>query len=293
MTGQNDSPFSLDDLVSRNAARLTEADTRLLDVLLGDPVRAALENGREISDRAGVHPASALRLARRLGFDGYPAFRNFLRSNLAQGGQDFGTASARMAARLVQAEEGGLLGSVIDGETAALEALRATLGDDDIRGFSEVLRDARRIFVLGLGHAASLSALIALRLGRSGYEATDLAARLPQMALALSGLGPGDVIWLLSFRAPHQAVLSLGALARERGATVLALTDAGAPPLRPAPDRLIAASRGRAGETQSLTVPMTVANAVILDLAGIDGGRSLQALEDHRKFRATLPDPWQ
>ena len=88
-------------------------------------------------------------------------------------------------------------------------------------------------------------------------------------------------------------MLSLADLARARGAVVLALTDEGGAPIRPVPDHQIRVSRGRAGETQSLTVPMAVANAVILDLAGIDEGRSLAALENYRKFRATLPPEWQ
>ncbi|MBY6154669.1 MurR/RpiR family transcriptional regulator [Vannielia litorea] len=286
-------PSSLDALLSRNATRLTATDSRLLEVLLQDPMRAALENGKELSDRAGVNPAAAVRLAQRLGFEGYPAFRAFLRTNLTEGGRDFGTASARMAARLVRAEEGGLLSSVIDGEIAALEGLRTAVADSDIRSFSAHLSAARRICLFGQGHAASLSKLTALRLRRSGYEACDLDGERGGMAMALRGLAPGDVVWLFSFRAPHSTVLSLCEVARARGATILALTDQNSLPLRPAPDHLIRVSRGRAGETQSLTVPMAVANAVILDLAGIDEGRSLAALEDYRKFRATLPPEWQ
>lgn len=286
-------PSALDTLLSRNADRLTATDSRLLEILLQDPMRAALENGREISDRAGVHPASAVRLAQRLGFDGYPAFRAFLRANLTEGGRDFGTASARMAARLLRAEDGGLLGSVIDGEVAALTALRHAVSDADIRAFSERLRGARRIFLCGQGHAASLSKLVALRLCRSGYDAVDLGAQRDSMAMPLTGLGPQDVVWLFSFRTPHAAVMSLALLARAQGATVLAVTDEVATPIQPMPCHMIRASRGRAGETQSLTVPMAIANAVILDLAGIDAGRSLAALETHRKFRATLPPDWQ
>ncbi|WP_418594178.1 MurR/RpiR family transcriptional regulator [Ponticoccus sp. (in: a-proteobacteria)] len=286
------SQSALNALLTRNAERLTATDGRLLDVLLQDPMRAALENGKEISDRAGVHPASAVRLAQRLGFDGYPAFRAFLRANLTEGGRDFGTASARMAARLVRAEE-GLLASVVEGEIAALEALRDTVTDARIRACAEVLRGARRVFLFGQGHAASLSKLAALRLGRSGYDARDLGAERDRMALALQGLGQGDALWLFSFRKPHATTLTLAGIARSRGATLLALTDDGGTPIRPVPDHIIAASRGRIGETQSLTVPMAVANAVILDLARIDGGRSLAALDEHRKFRAALPPEWQ
>ena len=58
---------ALQELIARNATRLTPADERLLEVLTRDPVRAAIENGAVVSSRAGVHPASAVRLARRLG----------------------------------------------------------------------------------------------------------------------------------------------------------------------------------------------------------------------------------
>lgn len=289
-----ESPSSiLNALLSRNAERLTATDSRLLEILLQDPMRAVLENGKEISGRAGVHPASAVRLAQRLGFDGYPAFRAFLRANLSEGGRDFGTASARMAARLVCAEEGGLLASVIDGEVAALENLRGTITDDDIRVFSSHLRDARRVFLFGQGHAASLAKLVTLRLCRSGYDATDLGAQRDTMAMTLGGLAAGDVVWLFSFRAPHVTILSIADLAREKGATVLVLTDNAGMQARIPRCHIMQVSRGRAGETQSLTVPMAVTNAVILDLAGIDAGRSLAALETYRKFRTTLPPDWQ
>lgn len=59
--------------------------------------------------------------------------------------------------------------------------------------------------------------------------------------------------------------------------------------VEPALHRSITVSRGGAGQSQSLVVPMTVANAVILDLASIDGGRSFRALEEFRSFRTTLP----
>lgn len=170
----------LSDLITQNAARLTGSDTRLLDVLVKDPLRAALENGKEVSNRAGVHPAAAVRLAKRLGFEGYPKFRAYLQASLVEDGNDFENPAARMAARLVCAEEGRVLASVLDSEIAALEALRNAVSDGDIRNFSETLRGARKAFIFGRGgHAASLSARIALRLQRSGYDAADLGDRTP------------------------------------------------------------------------------------------------------------------
>jgi len=42
-------------------------DTRLLGIPLQDPIGAAMDNGEDVSSRAGGRPSSAVRLARRLG----------------------------------------------------------------------------------------------------------------------------------------------------------------------------------------------------------------------------------
>jgi DNA-binding MurR/RpiR family transcriptional regulator len=279
-------PLALSDLISRHSTRLTEADTRLLDVLIQDPIRAAMENGKDVSSRAGVHPASAVRLARRLGFKGYPEFRGFLQASLTEGGGDFESPAARIAARLVKAEDNGLLASVLDSEIAALQQARNSVSDSDIRAFSTQLRDSRRVFVFGRGHFAALSSLIGLRLSRSGYNAIDLAGQLHQLAEVLSTLAADDVVWLLAFRRAPPLLQEVRDIAAQRGATTLALTDVGGARIDPAPDHQILVSRGDPGESQSLVIPMTVANAVILDLASIDNGRSIKALNEFRSFRA-------
>ncbi len=284
---KQDAPLALSDLINRYSTKLTEADTRLLDVLLQDPIRAAMENGKDVSSRAGVHPASAVRLARRLGFKGYPEFRSFLQSSLTEGEGDFESPAARMAARLVRAEDNGLLASVLDSEITALQQVRHAVSDADIRAFSAILRDSRRIFVFGCGHFAALSSLVALRLNRSGYEAIDLASRMHQLAEVLAALTAEDVVWLLAFRRTPPLIQEVREIAKRRGAKTLAVTDVGGTRIDPAPCHQILVSRGNPGESQSLVVPMTIANAIILDLASIDNGRSLQSLSEFRSFRAS------
>jgi DNA-binding MurR/RpiR family transcriptional regulator len=279
-------PRTLLDLISRNSTRLTPADSRLIDVLIQNPMRAAMDNGAAVSSRAGVHPASAVRLARRLGFTGYPELRSFIQTSLVESEGDFESPAARMAARLVRAEDGSLLSSVLDSEISALRQVRNSVSDSDIRAFSERLRDARRIYLLGRGHAATLSALIALRLNRSGYETVDLGSQMHQLPEALNSMGSDDVLWLLAFRRVSPLVHEVREVAALKAAKTLALTDLRAARIDPSPDHHIAASRGAAGESQSLVVPMTIANAVILDLASIDDGRSIRALEAFKAFRA-------
>lgn len=289
MDRADDIPQHLSELVALNAGRLTAADTRLLDVLMQNPMRAALENGREISNRAGLHPSSAVRLARRLGFDGYPEFRTFLQNSLVDEGEDFDNGAARVAARLLRADEGALVSSVIDSEIAALETARKAVNDGQIRRFSEAIRDCRRIFVVGLGHFGALAHLVNLRLNRSGYNATDLTATPNLMRETLMTMTEDDVLWLFAFRSPPPLMHDIRAVAADRGATTLAITDVAGGRFNPPPDHHITVSRGALGQSQSLVVPMTIANTVILDLAAIDNGRSIKAIEQFDRFREEGP----
>ncbi|WP_176086568.1 MurR/RpiR family transcriptional regulator [Martelella sp. HB161492] len=289
MDKTDETPQHLSDLISRNAERLTDADTRLLDVLMQNPLRAALENGKEVSSRAGLHPSSAVRLAKRLGFEGYPEFRTFLQTSLANEGEDFTNGAARVAARLLRADDGALVSSVIDSEIAALQNARAVVTDTQIRAFSQALRGSRRIFVVGTGHFGALAHLINLRLNRSGYEASDLTATPNLMRETLMMMSDRDVLWLFAFRSPPSLMHDIRAVAAERGATTLAITDLAGGRFTPLPEHHIIVSRGALGQSQSLVVPMTIANTVILDLAAIDDGRSLKAIERFDRFREQGP----
>ena len=276
-------------LIARYSDQLTAADTRLLDVVMEDPVRAALGTGKDISGRANVHPAAAVRLARKLGFPGYPEFRDFLRRSLAEDRADFQRPAARIAARLSRNTGRSTLTAIIDSEVAVLERLAASVSEDDIRSAAAAIARARRVFVYGRGHAEALSGLVARRLRRSGHDVVDLADFGEQPAEALLAMGDTDLLWLFVLREPRtRALRYLQAAAACRAAT-LAVVDLGGGRLKPKPDLQIMAARGSAGESQSLVAPMTVANAIILELAAIDDGRSLRALERYADLRKGFP----
>jgi len=106
----------------------------------------------------------------------------------------------------------------------------------------------------------------ALRLNRSSYVATDLASQMHQLAGVLTTLSEDYVVWLPAVRMSPPLLQEIRDLAAKRGVETLAVTDVGGAHIDPAPDHQILVSRGDPGEPQLLVVPMTIANAVILDL---------------------------
>lgn len=284
----NDTPTPTTDLaqlITQNFGKLTDADTRLLKVLTSDPIRGAFENSTEVASRAGVHPASAVRLARRLGFKGYPEFRSFMQTSLMEGQGEFADPTARIAARIARAGEGGLLSSLIDSEVSALEHLRNNVADAQIRQFADAILNAGRIFTAGTSHGTALAKLIAMRLRRSGYDAVDLGGVEQQQMEWVYAMTDRDLLFLSCFRGTAKQLSHLTDLAAARGARCLILCDVEEPHLKGPQNLQICVSRGGAGESQSLVVPMTIANTIILDLASIDAGKTMRSLNAFKRVR--------
>ena len=70
---------NLQNIVESFDGKLTQVDRRLLNIILSQPTDSAFLSGTDLADRVGVHPSSTVRLARKLGFSGYPQLREKIR----------------------------------------------------------------------------------------------------------------------------------------------------------------------------------------------------------------------
>ncbi len=127
-------PFK--DLIAERSDELTTSDRRLIDVLLVDRTEGSFLPAHEIAERAGVHPSTAGRLARKLGFESYRAMRDELR-NAVLSDLD---ASRRVRKRVDRAAGHTLLQSVIEGEIRALSALASQVDQAAIDRTTAVAR---------------------------------------------------------------------------------------------------------------------------------------------------------
>jgi DNA-binding MurR/RpiR family transcriptional regulator len=263
---------NLADLVAARRDTLTDADRRLVDILLADRTAGSFLPAHSVARQAGVHASTAGRLARKLGFATYREMRSALQDTVVAELD----ASVRVRRRLSRVRGSSLLGSVVEGEIAALSALVRQISDADIVAAAGLLREAGRILVAGEGHASSLADMFVRRLVRSGYRAAVVAHVDWQAADQLLGLAAGDVVVALVFRHESPAVDALVTCARSLGARTLLVTDRHAG--IPACDLALVAERGEKGEFHSLTVPMAVCNTLILELSRSDRGRSMKTL---------------
>ncbi|MBX3536944.1 MAG: MurR/RpiR family transcriptional regulator [Chelatococcus sp.] len=264
--------MSLAEIIAAQQDKLSDADRRLVDVLLADKAAGSFLPAHLVASKAGVHASTAGRLARKLGFSSYRDMRGALQDTILA---DL-DASVRVRRRLKRAEGHSLLGSVIEGEISALAALPSQVSDADIVHAARLLRDANTILAFGEGHASSLAEIFVRRLVRSGYGARHVGHADWQAADALLSLTAQDIVVVFVFRHASPGASRVVSYARTIGATTLLVTDRHAG--MPVCDTQLVAARGNEGEFHSLSVPMAICNTLILELSRTDHGRSLAKL---------------
>jgi len=260
--------------VSEHATRLTPADRRVLEVLLSHPTEAAFLRAEEVADRAGVHQAAATRLAQRLGFGGYPELRSALQTELLGG---IGPGE-RVRRRLQHTSRDNLLQELVDDELASLAELPRHVSQSEIDDIAGRVSAARRVFLYGHGNSSVLVELMQRRLRRFGVDTVVLDGPGRDVAERLLGLTADDLLLAFAFLRAPGALESMLGYAAERGTPSVVVTDT-LRSLHPAPTVLVAAPRGSGREFQSLTVPMALANALVLTIARNSPDSSISSLD--------------
>lgn len=266
--------MTLRSAIQEHDGRLSAADQRLIAELLGSPAEAAFLSAAELAARGGVHQAAATRLAKKLGYRGYPHLRSDLQSELL----DSIGPGERVRRRLAHTDGEGVLASMVADEVAALADLPSQVRQEHLDTAARLISSANRIFLFGHGHATALVDLLARRLRRSGHLAVPLVGSPRDLAEEVALLVADDLVVAFAFHRRPPGLRSVLRRAADVGARTILIADAVGPLLRPQPTVLLTARRGTETEFQSLTVPMAICNALVLTLARLDPG-SMSALD--------------
>lgn len=263
--------------IQDSSEHLTASDRRIIEVMLGQQSEAVYLSAAQLAERAQVHETTATRLARKLGFSGYPELRAQLQKELLVG-QD---AAARMRRSVSKVADGSYLFDLVQGELAALEQLTRSIAQEDVDIASDMIVAARRIYIFAQGHATSISAFLQRRLDRFGMITVLLTGRGRDIAERLTSLGSEDLVLALAFRRQPTDYAALMAHAAQTGARTLLISDLAGPTMTPPAGHLLAAPRGRTGtEFQTPIVPMTIVNAILLTIAGRHERQVVPKLEE-------------
>lgn len=237
---------------------LSPAERRVAEVVLKHPDIVVGGTLRDVATAAGVSEPTALRFCRSVGFASFRDFRVAVAQDVGARGAD-GPAAGRITSDDSVARS---TRKVFGGALAALRDARDHIDEAAVEAAARALARARRIDIYGMGASALVAADAQHKLFRITNVATAYQDAHMQL-MAAATLGREDCALAISHSGATRELLDCVDLARECGATVVAITGIGSP-LAAAADIAIATV---GDEHTELFTPMTsrITQLVVVD----------------------------
>ncbi len=246
---------------------LTKSEKRIADYFRSNQDEAAFMSAGEIAAELDLSEATMVRFARTIGFENYPSMREALQANFRK----LVSHSTRLRSRLGDLrEDGDILERLVASEIAFLTESLQSLDRNEFHAAVEQLRAHKRIFVFGLGPSVSLVDLLQIRLTRSGRNVIPLSTSGREMLEPLLLMNKDDLLIAIGFFNLTNSLRIVLEHANQLHTPVILLTDTLGPMIGDKADVILSARRGPVSEFHSLTVPMTILNALFLALSSVD-----------------------
>jgi DNA-binding MurR/RpiR family transcriptional regulator len=247
--------------ITESGTNLTPAERRVADVVLQRPQLVAFGTVAELASEAGSGAATVVRLAAKLGFDGFTSLQDAVQAELAH---RLRPAAERIRQPVAPDVVGRTMATELDNVQSTLEqADRQAFG----RAVAALSSRTARVAVLsgeasaGIAHQA-VGELSLLREGVELVVGTEVA-----VVRAIALLGPGDACLVIDLRRYDRWVLEAARLAGERGVTLIALTDSALSPLALEADASFTVVAASAGPFDSHVATLALLNAMVAAVA--------------------------
>ncbi len=287
MSADSRNELDFDRLFAACQADFTKSERRIADFLRRNMDEAAFLPAGEIAQRLEISEATMVRFARTLGFESYPALREALQRSFRQRM----THSARLRGRLNDLRKtGDIFEQLVASEVETLTQALRTVDRAALEAAVALLKDHRRIFVFGLGPSLSLVDQLQIRLTRTGRQVIALDTSGQELIEPLLLMEPGDLLFAIAFFNLTPALELVLEHANRLHTPVVLLTDTLGPLVGEKADVVLAARRGPVSAFHSLTVPMTIINALLLALSSQDQEAVMAHLDRLDQMRGRLRD---
>lgn len=240
-------------VATRNTAPLSTTEQKVMTVLLSAATSST--TAADVASQAGTHESTVVRLAKKLGYRGYPELRRDLRVDEANSSRP-GTP--------MRMETGADLASFVADERAGLERLSEFVPQAEIDAAARAVSEARTVYVFANGDARPVQQLLARRLRRLGMVVVSLSPQAKDLAERFVSFDSSSMLIGFALRETPRMLPALIAEAQRRRGSSLLITDVPGAQFRPSPNHLIAAVRGADSEYRTVFVPMAICYALQL-----------------------------
>lgn len=197
---------------------LSDKEQAVANFLLADPKQFVSLSISASAARCGVSETVIIRLYRKLGYEGFHAFKIDIAQSLTEGGGSDTLSDLRSGDDVETIKR-----KVVAVTRQALEDSLASIDSAELTRARDVIMKARRVVVCAFGGSASVALDLVHKLMKLGIVATLLSDSHMQ-AMAAAIIGPDDLLIAISHSGNSRDIVDALQVARSRGARTLIIT---------------------------------------------------------------------
>ena len=251
------------DAILTAAPGLSPAERQVAETIVEDPERVAFGTVADLAKRSGTSGPTVVRVARKLGFDGYRSLQAAARADL--------TATLAPAAERIRHTAGRHDDPLTRTRLVELANVTATLDAADAKAFTTAVRlladRKRRVLVVAGDAERGIATSAADHLGQLREGVELVGGTPPRVASRVALANPADVVLAVDVRRYDTWVLEAVTALRQAGNPVVAVTDGPLSPLATGAAAWFAVTAGGSGPFDSHVGTLALLHALLAGVA--------------------------
>jgi RpiR family carbohydrate utilization transcriptional regulator len=288
-------PTSLEIRFSRAQSNLNASRQKLLRQILDNPGDTFFLSSRELAKRYNVDAATIVRTIQALGYAKFASFAADLRTHFITRITPY--ALLKAASREKRTLNDRIQNS-LELDLRNLQGLQATMDAKRIVALSQLVKRARRILVIGIDLAASLSWHLSYGLMSLGFAAEGPVGGTGNIQKRVRSLTSKDLLIAISFKQGLRETVEAALRAQKQGVPTFGITDSEDTPIARICDSLTITPVDSVSFANSYVAPMALLGAILVACAHTRTAHTLALLRrseeedrtDHRWYWAPAPN---
>lgn len=238
--------------------------------VLDEPNELALETLAVIASRCNVQPSAIVRFAQAFGFSGASQMQRLFRDGLlsANSAIGYGERVRRFSESVSKTPAGeGLLSEFVEGNILALQNLRETVSEQDMRQAVDLIAHAEVLHIVGFRRAFPIAAYLAYSLQQLGKHVQFIDGVGGLARSQANTIGRNDLLIAVSFHPYAPETVDLTEIAARNGAKILSISDSRVSPIAKPADVALQVHDSEVRSFRSLAASMCLAQAVAIGFA--------------------------
>ncbi len=268
---------------------LTRTEREFSDYVNNHSHEAAFMSLREIAENSGISRPTIIEFFRKLGFSSFQEFRasiqNFYKQHI-----DSYKASTITFKKIRTIPE--LIDSAIEIETKSLLRMKEYIHEEDLSEIAEGILKAKTVFIFGPGTGFYPAHYLTQRLKRYKIDVHLITNDIQHLAEEIYPLKSEDLLIIFNYLPDEEIFRKIMEWSRDTGSKIYMITERVYPRLVNLADHVVYINRGDIEFKNSMALPMTFTNLILLtiELKGADTVKAyLKDLEKRReKYNLSL-----